>query len=88
MVAYRRWFHRVGGFDEFYRVWGAEDNDLVLRAEWDGVGAEWISGAVVYHQWHRRDWPTPEQTEQVAINREYLAARARAGGPIVRNDRP
>ena len=79
------WFRRVGGFDEFYSVWGAEDNDLVLRAHWDGKSVDWIPNAFVAHQYHRRDWPTPAQMAQVQRNRDYLRARIDAKGPIVRN---
>jgi hypothetical protein len=90
MIVPRRWFTSVGGFDEFYKVWGAEDNDLVLRAEWSGLPVEWLGppeSAWVAHQWHRRDWPTSDQIEQVQRNRAYLAARITARGPVVRNSR-
>lgn len=88
MVVPRRWFESVGGFDEFYAVWGAEDNDLVLRAEWAGLDVQWLGppdDAWVTHQWHRRDWPTPAQLAQVKRNRAYLNERIRARGPITRN---
>lgn len=97
MVVPGPWFRRVGGFDEFYRIWGAEDNDLVQRAIWDGLAVDWLrrggwnsgcgdeSLAWVVHQWHRRDWPTPAQFEQVRRNRQYLAERLVQRGPIVRN---
>ena len=88
MVVPRAWFTRVGGFDEVYRVWGAEDNDLVLRAEWDGVPVRWLEPpeqAWVAHQWHRRDWPTAAQYAQVQKNRAYLAERIGERGPVVRN---
>jgi hypothetical protein len=85
MVVPRAWFTTVGGFDEYYRVWGAEDNDLTMRARWAGLAVEWIPEAWVAHQWHRRDWPTPGQFQQVAKNRQYLASRVAEQGPIVRN---
>jgi hypothetical protein len=88
MVVPRRWFEKVGGFDEFYKVWSSEDNDLCLRAEWDGFPVEWMGppeSAWVCHQHHRRDWPTAEQFAQVQRNRSYLAERITARGPIVRN---
>ncbi len=79
------WFWKVGGFDEFYQVWGAEDQDLVERATWDGLSVGWLPGAWVAHQWHRRDWPTPPQWEAVQRNRNYFQARLIERGPIVRN---
>jgi GT2 family glycosyltransferase len=85
MIVPARWFWDVGGFDEFYQVWGGEDNDLVLRARWDGRRVEWLPETHVVHQFHPRDWPTPEQFAQVQRNRDYLAARMREQGPIRRN---
>ena len=88
MVVPRRWFEKVGGFDEYYRIWGAEDNDLALRAEWDGLPVTWLGppeSAWVVHQHHRRDWPTAEEITQVQRNRAYLAERIAERGPIVRN---
>jgi len=85
MVVPAEWFWKVGGFDEFYQVWGAEDQDLVDRATWDGLPVQWLPEAWVVHQWHRRDWPTPAQFDVVNRNRVYYRARGVARGPIVRN---
>ena len=85
MVVPAAWFNRVGGFDETYTVWGCEDNDLVLRAQWDGLPVEWLPEAWVAHQWHRRDWPTRTQLAQVQKNRAYLAERIVERGPVARN---
>jgi hypothetical protein len=85
MVVPREWFEKVGGFDEFYVTWGAEDNDLTSRAEWDGRSVSWIPEAWVAHQWHRRDWPTHAQFMQVHKNRQYYSERLRERGPIIRN---
>jgi hypothetical protein len=85
MLVPRHWLLSVGGFDEQYQVWGCEDNDLVHRAEWDGLDVVWMRDTFVAHQWHRRDWPTPAQLAIVAANRAYFAARVQARGPIVRN---
>jgi GT2 family glycosyltransferase len=87
MVVPIPWFIKVGGFDEAYEVWGAEDNDLVLRAQWDGLPIEWLpeESAWVVHQYHNRAWPTTKQADQVKRNRVYLAERIAAKGPIIRN---
>lgn len=85
MLIPRDWFERVGGFDEYYTVWGCEDNDLTLRAQWSGCPVDWLPLAWVAHQWHPRDWPTPTQFEQVRRNREYLYQRMVDRGPVVRN---
>jgi GT2 family glycosyltransferase len=90
----RDWFERVGGFDETYQIWGCEDNDIVLRAQWDHLQVQWLPNLFVYHQWHSHgvghpQIPTLEAAgpvvEQVRRNREYLAARVSEKGPIVRN---
>jgi hypothetical protein len=87
MVIPRAWFKKVGGFDEVYQTWGGEENDLVLRAQWDGLAVEWLpeDTAWVAHQYHTRTWPTPAQVEHVRQNRAYLAERMAEQGPIIRN---
>lgn len=84
MVLPLEWFKNIGGFDEYYKVWGCEDNDLVKRALLTGLEVRWLPGTFVVHQWHRRDWPTKEQYEQVDRNRRYFAVQTtlvRNGGP-------
>jgi GT2 family glycosyltransferase len=85
MVIPKRWFRGVRGFDEFYTTWGAEDNDLVARAQWDGLAVEWLPDVAVYHQWHPRDWPSEEDWVRVKANRQYLKERLDEQGPIERN---
>jgi len=43
---------RLGGFDERFVGYGAEDTDLAWRARELGVPLAWFGGGVVYHQWH------------------------------------
>lgn len=45
---------QVNGFNEYYRIWGIEDNDLNHRLKEIGVTEEWvdIEECPVYHQWH------------------------------------
>ena len=81
----REWLLFIGGFDETYTGWGCEDTDLVMRARWDGLQIVWLPGTFVVHQWHPREAP-PALWAQVCANREYLAERERAGGPMRRND--
>lgn len=44
----------LGGFDEFYRIWGVEDNDLNKRAVQYGLKEDWTNNAISrsYHIWH------------------------------------
>jgi len=53
-VVPRDTLHEVRGFDEFYRIWGVEDEDLNNRLSKLGLSTEWLklSETPVYHQWH------------------------------------
>lgn len=46
--------HRINGFNEFFQVWGAEDDDIFRRIEAQGLERVYVNSdeAVVYHQWH------------------------------------
>jgi len=49
----RNWINKVHGYDEFYTLWGREDNDLVDRAVQDGYIVRWVTDKTkMYHQWH------------------------------------
>jgi hypothetical protein len=48
----RSTFHRIGGFDETYVGYGAEDTDLGFRIARDGVPLLFAGGAPVFHQHH------------------------------------
>ena len=43
------------GYDEFYTLWGREDDDLVKRFELLGLKMRYITDKTSYiHQWHKR----------------------------------
>ncbi len=42
----------LGGFDENFAGWGAEDDDFAFRLRKSGVKFRFLAGAVVHHQWH------------------------------------
>jgi glycosyltransferase involved in cell wall biosynthesis len=44
----------IGVYDEFYLVWGAEDDDIIMRLENSGLVRKHISTSEIniYHQWH------------------------------------
>ena len=42
----------IGGFDEAYEGYGAEDTDYGLRAREAGIGLWFVAGAWAYHQHH------------------------------------
>lgn len=43
----------IGGFDEYYRMWGVEDKDIHFRLS-QKLNVEWfpIEKSPVFHQWH------------------------------------
>ncbi len=48
----RTTFHRIGGFDETYVGYGAEDTDLGFRIAREGLPLLFAGGAPVFHQHH------------------------------------
>ena len=55
-VARREFFERIRGFDEGYKFWGQEDNDMRYRANSSGLREIWIHDqTAMLHQWHPSD---------------------------------
>lgn len=49
----RPMFDEVGGFDEFYEIWGVEDNDLLHRIRMTNNKIEFFEKKIlVWHIWH------------------------------------
>ena len=63
---------RIGGFDESYVGYGAEDTDYGLRAARAGVGLWFVAGAWAYHQHHPPSAPR-RPAELVANARRFHA---------------
>jgi glycosyltransferase involved in cell wall biosynthesis len=65
-------FERVNGFDENFRGWGGEDDDLGRRLRRAGVRLESIvRWTHSYHLWHPRDVTVPDKVK-LAPNTKYL----------------
>lgn len=47
-------FHQVRGFDENYKVWGWEDEDMVERLRMIGLELKKLETSSFVHQWHPR----------------------------------
>lgn len=45
-------FWDIGGFDENFHGYGAEDTDFAFGAQAAGVPLLWVKGAAVFHQYH------------------------------------
>jgi N-acetylglucosaminyl-diphospho-decaprenol L-rhamnosyltransferase len=68
--------HRqVGGFDEAYTGWGAEDTDYGRRARAGGLGLWKVGGAWAYHQPHPPARSRPGQVAALADNALRYHAR-------------
>lgn len=70
-------FERVGGFDEYYCIWGAEDEDLNERLKKVGIETKWldINTPPLYHQWHATSGPRsfnlPSRWQEVLVNYKF-----------------
>jgi GT2 family glycosyltransferase len=74
---WREDYVRVNGYDENFRSWGCEDDDLNLRLRRCGVRVRTILGITrQYHLWHPRDPSAPRQWRD-GDNVRYLRRPAR-----------
>ncbi len=68
----RRDYERVNGYDENFRGWGCEDDDLRLRLRAAGVQIESIlRWTHIYHLWHPKT-PSAPRTWREGANVEYF----------------
>jgi len=66
---------RIGGFDEGYAGYGAEDTDYAFRARAAGVGLSWVGGAWAHHQHHPVSDPPVEHLADIVRNARRFRAR-------------
>ncbi len=66
---------RIGGFDEAYAGYGAEDTDYAFRARRAGVGLAWVGGAWAHHQHHPVSDPPVEHLRDIVRNARRFHAR-------------
>lgn len=77
-------YERLNGYDENFRGWGCEDDDLRLRARAAGMQVKSILQATcTYHLWHPRGETTPDQWREGAnvayLRRKHRPARCERG---------
>jgi N-acetylglucosaminyl-diphospho-decaprenol L-rhamnosyltransferase len=65
----------VGGFDEAYVGYGAEDTDFAQRAASAGASMWWVGDAPAYHQWHPVSDPPVEHVQDVVRNANLFRRR-------------
>jgi GT2 family glycosyltransferase len=84
-ATYTALFHLVRGYDEYYEVWGNEDDDLHRRFGYLGLTRKSLAPESPYmHQWHPESdrGRDGENAERIQRNELYLAK----AHSILRND--
>jgi GT2 family glycosyltransferase len=75
---WREDFERLNGFDENFRAWGCEDDDLSYRVRAAGLRVASILGRTrTYHLWHPPAATRPTGNWSEGLNVEYLKRRGR-----------
>lgn len=75
---WRNDFERLNGFDENFRAWGCEDDDLSYRVRAAGLRVESILGCTrTYHLWHPPAPTKPHGKWSAGQNVAYLKRRGR-----------
>ena len=72
--AHRDIFESVSGFDEFFCIWGKEDEDCATRISATGIDTNWLDPGAepIYHQWHPSENPKKKQFPQQWWDQIYL----------------
>lgn len=65
----------IGGFDETYVGYGAEDTDFGMRARAAGLRMGWVGGAQVLHQWHPSANPPVHHVVDIVRNANLYRER-------------
>lgn len=68
-------WQRIGGFDECYTGYGAEDTDFGQRARRAGVELAWVGSARAYHQYHPTADPPVQHLDDILRNGALFAKR-------------
>ncbi len=66
---------KIGGFDEQYQGYGAEDTDFAMLAQQAGVELTWVGGASAIHQWHPTASPPVHHLDDILRNGALFATR-------------
>jgi len=65
----------LGGFDEAYRGYGAEDTDFGQRLAAAGGELVWVGGAAAYHQHHDSEAPPVRHLHSIVRNANVFRDR-------------
>ncbi|MGR3493349.1 MAG: glycosyltransferase family 2 protein [Shimia sp.] len=72
---HRETWDRIGGFDERYVGYGAEDTDFGRTVDAKGVPIHWMKGGKVYHQYHPHCMPPVHHIASILRNAEVFRAK-------------
>ena len=74
-ASYTQFYQDIYGYDEFFKLWGSEDNDIKRRLEYFGLESRSIATKAYYlHQWHPKYAgvkDSPELREIINKNHQY-----------------
>lgn len=68
-------YDRLGGFDERFSGYGAEDTDLAFRAEASGVPILFLGGPLAFHQHHAAYDPPLQHFRDIVANAQRFHDR-------------
>jgi hypothetical protein len=75
-ASYTQFYQDIYGYDEYFKLWGSEDNDIKRRLEYFGLKSRSIADKAYYlHQWHpKHDGvnASPELKKTIEKNHQYF----------------
>lgn len=61
-------WHEIGGFDERFQGYGAEDTDFSFSAKEKGIDLVWLGGGTAFHQHHDQYSPPLQHFHDIVRN--------------------
>jgi len=71
----RQTFDAIGGFDERFVGYGAEDTDFAYTAREKQISLRWLAHGVAFHQWHPSSSPPTAHLESIVANAQRFHAK-------------
>ena len=75
-ASYTQFYKDIYGYDEYFKLWGSEDNDIKRRLEYFGLDSRSIAAKAYYlHQWHPKHdgvKTSPELQKTIEKNHKYF----------------
>jgi GT2 family glycosyltransferase len=71
-VSRKTFWDTIGGFDEQFQGYGAEDTDFALTAQDSGVPLVWVKDAATFHQYHEQYSPPLQHFSDIIRNAQVF----------------